>query len=259
MKHLKYQPLLLLLFIACLFSCKNNKTVHTNNESKKWVSLFNGENLEGWEVKCIKEDKHYDFWKVKEGAIIVNSFGFKDHDYMWLSTKKEYGDFELKLKFQSYKESSGNSGVQIRSRYNENDKQEKTSHLGWLNGPQVDIDPSDPWRIGLIYDETRGHQRWIHPDLPDWNIDKEIYGTKTVKHYYADEYPYWNDLEIMCKGNQITTKLNGVKVSDYDGTGVLDDHWYQKFDITKTGYIALQLHKKEELKIAFKDIQIKEL
>lgn len=233
----------------------NEQTSNTGH----WVALFNGENLDGWEIKSVKEDQHYNFWSVKDGAIVVNSMGITDHDYSWLQTSEEYADFELRLKFQSYRESPGNSGIQIRSRYDSQGKVKGSKFVGWMDGPQVDIHPSDPWRTGFIYDETRGHQRWIYPDLPDWNMDKAIYAPKVVRHYYANESPSWNDLVIVCKGNNITTILNNITVADYDGNGVLDDLFHQKYGIDKKGFIALQLHKNDQLKIAFKDIIIKEL
>ncbi|WP_111710250.1 3-keto-disaccharide hydrolase [Lutibacter citreus] len=224
-----------------------------------WTSLFNGENLNGWEVMSIKEDKKYNFWTVKNGAIEVNSMGTPDHDYMWLQTNKEYADFVLKLKFQSHRESPGNSGVQIRSRYDMQTVEKSGKGKGWLDGPQVDIHPSGSWRTGLIYDETRGHQRWIYPSLPNWEIKKETYAKKLVPHYFADEAPYWNDLVIICKGNRIKTIVNNIVVSNYDGTGILDDVWHKKYKIDKKGHIAFQLHRNNQLKIAFKDIVIKEL
>ncbi|MGB5434953.1 MAG: DUF1080 domain-containing protein [Maribacter sp.] len=230
-----------------------------NSNTGQWVALFNGENLDGWEVKAVKEDQQYNFWSVEDGAIVVNSIGITAHDYNWLQTTKEYSDFELKLKFQSYRASSGNSGIQIRSHYDSESKAIGSNVKGWLDGPQIDIHPSDPWRTGFIYDETRGHQRWIYPDLPDWNIDKATYAPKVVRHHFADESPHWNDLVIICKGNHITTIVNDNVVADYDGTGVLDDNWHQKYGTDKKGSIALQLHKNDQLKIAFKDIAIKEL
>ncbi|MBD1261530.1 DUF1080 domain-containing protein [Maribacter polysiphoniae] len=241
----------------------NTKTLIAPNESLsntgQWVPLFNGRDLEGWEVKSVKEDQHYNFWSVKDGAIVVNSMGVTDHDYNWLQTKKEYADFELKLKFQSYRESPGNSGIQIRSRYDSDGTAKGSVYKGWLDGPQVDIHPKKPWRTGFIYDETRGHQRWIYPDLPDWNIDKSTYAPKEVRHYFNDEPPHWNDLVIICKGNHITTIVNNLIVADYDGKGVLDDRWHQKYGVDTKGFIALQLHKNNQLKMAFKDIQIKAL
>lgn len=37
--------------------------------------------------------------------------GDKDHDYIWLCTDGEYDNFELILKFQSFRKNIGNSGV----------------------------------------------------------------------------------------------------------------------------------------------------
>ncbi len=269
--------LLTLLFLSVFLSCSRTNKQNQGPESQAshdialnttdgmtlktedWVPLFNGKDLKGWEVKGVKEDQHHNFWSVQEGAIRVNSLGIPNHNHNWLMTKKEYADFELKLKFQSYRESPGNSGIQIRSRYDDNGKVKGSNLVGWLDGPQIDINPSDPWRTGFIYDETRGHQRWIYPDLPDWNIDNSTFVPESFQHYYADEPPYWNDLVIVCKGNHITTIVNNIVIADYDGTGVLDDVWHQKYKVDKSGFIALQLHTNDELKLAFKDIFIKEL
>ena len=129
--------------------------------------LFNGEDLTGWEIKAKPEDKQKNFWKVEDGAIVVNSLGNEDHDYVWLLSQNEFDNFELRLKFAAYESSPGNSGVQIRSRYD--------GEEFWLDGPQIDVHPPAPWRTGFIWDETRGEKRWIYPDLPqDENVSEEM-------------------------------------------------------------------------------------
>lgn len=228
-------------------------------KTETWEHLFNGENLENWIVQCAEEDKSYNFWSVKNGTIVVNSMGSTEHGYVWLQTNTEYADFELRLKFQSYRDSPGNSGIQIRSRYDANAQVENEKGKGWLDGPQIDIHPSGPWRTGYIYDETRGQRRWIYPSLPDWRMDKNTYAPDVFKHYYADEEPHWNQLTIIYKGNHIKTIVNGITISDYDGTGILDDKHHQKYNIADKGFIALQIHKNDQIKIAFKDILIKKL
>lgn len=257
--------MLLLSFFGIFQSCSESNTQEQPNpnvitsDTSQWHSLFNGKNMEGWQVKSVKEDQDYHFWRVENGAIVINSLGIPKHDYSWLVTDNEYADFELKLKFQSYRESPGNSGVQIRSRYDDEGTVNGSEAIGWLDGPQIDIHPSGAWRTGFIYDETRGHQRWIYPDLPDWQMDSATYAPTVFQHYFADETPQWNDLLIICKGNHITTVVNQVIISDFDGSGVLDDESHQKYGIDQKGHIALQLHKGDELKIAFKDIYIKTL
>ena len=80
-----------------------------------WVSLFNGSDLSGWTVKCKPADKDKLFWKVDAGAILADSMADSKHDYVWLVTDREYSDFALRLKFQAYRDSPGNSGVQVHA------------------------------------------------------------------------------------------------------------------------------------------------
>ena len=220
-----------------------------SSASAEWVSLFNGKDLTGWTVKCKPQDKDKSFWKVADGAIVCDSIGRKDHDYVWLMTDKEFGEFELSLKFQAFKDSRGNSGVQVRSRYDES--------VGWLDGPQVDIHPPVPWRTGLIYDETRGERRWIHPSLKSSTIASS-HAPKQWKFKLAGEEDGWNGLTIICRGLRIKTILNGLVMSDYDGAGVLDNAAHQTRKVGVTGHIALQLHTHDELRIRFNEIKIRD-
>ncbi len=236
----------------------NMNSVEVFSKNHQWQSLFNEKNLEGWEVKCTEKDKNNVFWTVDQGTIWCNSLDSKTHNYIWLQSKNEYEDFELRLKFQASNNHKGNSGIQFRSRYYPDDEVEEGT-IGWLDGPQVDIDPNNPWRNGFIYDETRESKRWINPSLPDWNISKEEYAPKKVIHYFEGEETGWNDVTIICKGNHIKTIVNNIFVSDYDGTGVLDDAAHKKYKVGRKGHFAIQLHKNSQNEIRFKDIEIRNL
>ncbi len=223
-----------------------------------WYSLFDGKSLEGWEVKCIEKDLDKTFWTVESGTILCNSMGSADHNYIWLLSEKEYGDFELRLKYQVSRKQTGNSGVQVRSRYYDNDEVEEGA-VGWLDGPQVDIEPNTPWRTGLIYDETRETKRWINPSLKNWEISEGDIELHQVVHYFEDEEPGWNEMTIICKGMKIKTIVNSIVVSDYDGSGVLDDRIHKTLNVGTSGHIALQLHKNSENLMRFKEIEIRPL
>jgi len=209
-----------------------------------WTSLFDGQSLAGWSVRCAEANRDKAFWSVKDGTIMCDSMETTGHDYVWLVSDREYADFELQLKVRSYADSPGNSGVQIRSRFDE--------ATGWLDGPQVDLHPPTAWRCGLIYDETRGHQRWILPSLGNWQIEPGQ-GPKQWK-WNRDG---WNDVTIRCHGTKILTTVNGLVIANYDGAGVLDDEAHRIRRVGLKGCIALQLHKKDRLRIAFKDILIR--
>ena len=71
-------------FIISLFLLDNNKN---------WVELFNGNNLDGWEIKITgyKLGKNYrNTFKVKDGAITVSYEDYKslEEDLVIYSTQK---------------------------------------------------------------------------------------------------------------------------------------------------------------------------
>lgn len=222
-----------------------------------WRSLFNGRDLSGWTVHCQPQDRHHTFWTVDQGTLVADSMGRPNHGYVWLVSDDEFADFELRLKFQAYRESPGNSGLQFRSRY------DATANGGWLDGPQVDIHPPADmnWRTGLLYDETRGEQRWIAPGLKDWRMDP---GFQPPRHHfkYADDDgdgDAWNDLTLLCRGTRVTTVVNGIVRTDWDGAGVLNNPLHLQRRVGLSGHFALQLHAGDELRIRFKDLRIREL
>jgi hypothetical protein len=220
-------------------------------QQTNWTTLFNGKDLTGWAVKCVPADSDKAFWRVDDGAILANSIGRKEHDYVWLVTDRQYGDFILRLRFQAYRNSPGNSGVQIRSRYDD--------QAGWLDGPQIDIHPPGPWRTGMIWDETRGVKRWLYPNVPKGEWVNPSMANPDLTFYYSDEGPGWNELEIKAVGTRLAARLNGVKVMGYNGDGVLNDEVHKTRHVGMVGHIALQIHRNDELKIRFKDVAIKDL
>jgi peptidoglycan/xylan/chitin deacetylase (PgdA/CDA1 family) len=223
-----------------------------NGEEVGWSSLFNGKTLDGWVIKCLPQDNDKrDYWKVVDGTITAETPPNSKHNYIWLLTEKEYGDFELRMKVQTYASSTGNSGIQVRSRYDD--------EAGWLNGPQVDINPPGPWRNGFIYDETKGVQVWLWPDVGRPANAKPEHAPEGWKWFHADDKEAWNDVHIVCQGTKIKTVVNRVTVADYDGSGRLDDEAHRAHNVGMKGHIALQIHSGRQLLIRFKDIEVREL
>jgi hypothetical protein len=183
---------------------------------------------------------------VRDGAITADSRGRKNHNYVWLVRDGEYGDFELRVEVRGFRESTGNSGVQVRSRWDE--------AAQWMNGPQVDVHPPAPFRTGLIYDETRETRRWIAPSLPNSKIE-EAQAPARAK-WNGDG---WNELRIVCRGTRIQTFLNGDAVVDYDGKGLLDDAAHQSHHAGMKGQIALQLHNGDDLFIQYRKVEVRPL
>lgn len=209
----------------------------TASAADEWISLFDGATLKGWRVAAKPEDEKKGFWSVKDGAITCDSRGRKDYSGVWLLNNRDLYDFDLKMKVRAFREFAGNSGVHIRSRYDLDNFV--------MDGPRVDIHTAPPFRTGLIYDETRGARH------------EPAQAIKQSKWNYFDEGDGWNDLLIECRGTHIATTVNGIRIADYDGRGVLDDDTHKIRNTGIHGNIALQLHNADELYIQFKDIYLK--
>jgi hypothetical protein len=206
-----------------------------------FVSLFDGKSLAGWKVCHLPKDKELaaTVWRVDRGTILADTIGSPKHFYIMLASEKEYGDFVLRLRIQTERGVTGNSGIQIRSRYN--------AQTGWMEGPQIDINPPNPKWTGKLWNEGPGPHRWLSNEPIKSNF------------YYADEGPGWNDMEITARGTKIKSVLNGMTVVDYDGAGVLDDELHRQANVGMKGMIGLQIHSDDQLKLRFKDLRIKEL
>ena len=138
-------------------------------------SLFNGENLEGWNIHGTE------LWYVDHGILVCESG--PDKAYGYLSTTKYYDDFELTLEFKQ--EANGNSGVFIRSTV------EGTKVSGW----QVEVAPPGSNSGGVYESYGRG---WLIK--PAKNKDKAL------------KMGDWNKMRIRVVGNQIDTWLNGIEM-----------------------------------------------
>jgi hypothetical protein len=119
-----------------------------------------------------------------------------------------------------------------------------------------------PLRTGLIYDETSGVNRWIHPSLENSRIIPEK-APKAAHHtmlLYADaDGNAWNSLYLVCDGMKIETFVNNQRVTNFDASGVLDDEIHRLRGVGTDGQIALQLHSRDELRIHFKEIYLRVL
>ena len=157
------------LFCFCLFCCATSVLMA---QSK---SLFNGKNLDGWEIHGTEK------WYVDKGELVCESG--PDKQYGYLSTDSNYKNFILTLKFKQ--EANGNSGVFIRSGI------EGVKISGW----QVEVAPSG-LHTGGIY-ESYGRGWLIQPKPED---EKQLKMGK------------WNTMKIKVVGDEITTWLNGKQM-----------------------------------------------
>jgi hypothetical protein len=157
---------ILCLFIICSLSSVN---------AQEAISLFNGVDLDGWEVHGTEK------WYVEKGELICESG--PDKAYGYLSTSTFYDDFELSLEFKQ--EADGNSGVFIRSTF------EGTKVTGW----QAEVAPPGLHTGGIYESYGRG---WLIK--PDTDKDKAL------------KMNQWNTMKIVAIGDKVTTYLNGIEM-----------------------------------------------
>ena len=138
-------------------------------------SLFNGKNLDGWNIHG------NELWYVENGILICESG--PDKGYGYLSTEKFYDDFDLTVEFKQ--EANGNSGIFVRSTF------EGTKVSGW----QVEVAPPGSDTGGVYESYGRG---WLVK--PDKEKDKVLKMGK------------WNKMRIRLVGNQIQSWLNGTSM-----------------------------------------------
>jgi hypothetical protein len=176
--------------------------------------LFNGKNLDGW-------DGDPRLWKVQDKMIVGSTEGNPLEYNSFLVTKKTYANFILRAQA---KLRNHNSGIQFRS--------ELVPDLRWaVRGYQADMAENNYW--GCIYEE-RGKRGVM---VNGWKDKAE----KVVK------LKDWNDLELLCDGDHINLKVNGLETADLHDSAKLD------------GIIALQLHKGPPMEVYFRNIEIKVL
>ena len=160
-----------------------------------YLSIFNGENLDGWTIYGTEK------WYVEDGELVCESG--PDQQYGYLATDDVHKNFDLSLEFKQ--EADGNSGVFFRSTI------EGTKISGW----QAEVAPPG-YHTGGIY-ESYGRGWLIQPDS---TLDQSL------------KMGDWNKMRIYVNRNHVITWLNGIqmvnfhddKIGDANGSIALQIH-----------------------------------
>ena len=185
--------------------------------SKPGVAIFDGKSLDGWEGNT-------EWFRVQDGAIVAGSVEKRIPRNEFLCTTKEYGDFELRLKFKLVGRGA-NAGVQLRSRRIPNHHE--------MRGYQADM--GQGW-WGCLYDESRRNRVLAGPDKAE-----------LAKVLRPDD---WNDYRIRCQGRRIQLWINGLQTVDYTEP---DEKLEQR------GLIGVQIHGGPPSEAWYKDLVLEEL
>jgi hypothetical protein len=203
------------------------------------VEIFNGKDLTGWTKRGGKAT-----YKVENGEVIGRSAPNTTNTFM--CTDKDYADFELEYDFK-IADRDFNSGVQIRSHFRPEGKQER------VYGYQIEIDPKAEraWTGGIYFEggSKDKNGKWIRKGgwLNDLSTNEPA--------RKAFKFGEWNHIRVVAKGRRIQTWINGVPAADFSDK---DDKAF-----TPSGLIALQVHavgnKTEPKEIRWRNIKLTEL
>ncbi len=257
--------ILTLFFFTTLQSCKEEKKNISNEKSIEkvavtddFVQIFDGETLEGW-----SGDTSY--WRVENGNLIgevTPTTLLKNNTFIiWEGGEPE--DFELKLEFRI--EEAGNSGINYRS--------EPIYSIPFaLKGYQADIDGKIKY-TGQNYEEKkratlayRGEYVAIssqdnaeEPGSLNANVSKNCWQNREVLRVLGEsdslkkeiKFEDWNEVHLIAKGNRLQHFVNGVLMSE-----VLDNDAINR---KMSGKLGMQVHVGPPMKVAYRNIRLKEM
>lgn len=182
------------------------------------TKIFDGETFTGWEGDLT-------WFRIEDSAVVAGSLQKSIPQNEFLATKKDYSDFELRLKVKLVN-GNGNAGVQFRSQRVTNSRE--------MTGYQADV-ANGFW--GGLYDESR-RRNFLGTRLNE---------AETKAALNPDG---WNDYVIRCEGPRIRIWLNGAQTIDYMETDP---------GVPLSGKIGLQIHEGGPSEAWYKDIELEEL
>jgi len=193
-------------------------------KEKRFVSLFNGENLNGW----VGNKSSY---RAENGMIIIDPKGEGGGN---LYTEKEYGDFNLRFEFQLTP--GANNGLGIHT--------------------PLEGDAAYVGKELQILDNTASK----YDDLEVYQFHGSVYGVIPAKKGFLKPVGEWNQQEVIVKHPKIKIILNGTVILEGDyleasKNGTLDHKDHPGLQRSQ-GHIGFLGHGDVA---HFKNIRIKEL
>lgn len=250
MSNNKSQTIFLTIAAALLLTVSVEAQEMNHNN---WMSLFNGENFDGWMVP--EGDNSH--WKVMDGVIDYDALSeAPDDKNLW--SEKEYGDFELKLDWRIKETPYINRNVPIvlpdgSHKLDENGDvirlavpdSDSGVYVRGTSKAQINI-----WGWPVGSGEVYGYR--MDSSLPD-----AVRAGVTPSVHADNNIGEWNTFHITMKGEYLTVVLNGHTVLK---NALLPG-------VPERGPIALQHHGRMEngewvsppSLVQFKNIMIREL
>ncbi len=230
--------IILTMGMAISLSCESANSNKPLKDTAVFINIFDGKTFNGWKADT-------SVWHIENECFVgevTPSKQIQTNSFL-IYTRSQAGDFELKAKFKISK--GGNSGVNYRS--------EELANIPFaLKGYQADIDGENVY-TGQNYEERGRGFLAMRGQNATINNSKEAFIIKTIDNpdtlkskIKADD---WNEIHLIVKGNNMKHYINGILMSETTDNDSLNSKLL--------GLIGLQVHVSKEMKVAYKNIQLK--
>jgi 3-keto-disaccharide hydrolase len=179
--------------------------------------IFDGKTFDGWKIG----DADAKSWSIEDGAFVAR--GPRSHVY-YVGDEQPFKDFELKVDVMT--EPGSNGGIYFHTKYQES---------SW---------------------PRNGFECQVNVSQTDWIKTGSLYGLVNMALTPAQDNKWWTQ-HIIVKGNQVTVKIDGKTVLEYNeppGAQAGKD-FTRKLD---QGTFAFQAHDPKSV-IRYKNVRVKRL
>lgn len=184
-------------------------------------SLFNSENLDGWQVI----GDHPDSWGVEDGLLYTDGVGSG-----WISTESRYDDFIIELEYRVPE--AGNSGLFIRA-------------------PHEGSPAYDGIEIQILDDYADRYA-----NLQPWQFTGSIYFEQAPSKRVTKQAGEWQSMKVRAEGPEIQVTLNGELIVNTSLINYMYNVPNHPGLLKRSGFIGLQNHGD---RVDFRNITIRPL
>jgi len=192
-------------------------TVRAADSEEGFKPIMDGKTFNGWKIA----EEQAKSWTVEDGAFVAK--GPRSHLF-YVGDEKPFKDFELKVDVMT--EPGSNGGIYFHTKWQESE---------W---PKA------------------GFECQVNVSHTDWKKTGSLYDIANLGVTPAQDNKWWTQ-HIIVKGNQVTVKIDGKTVLEYNEPPGAQPgkQFMRKLD---EGTFALQAHDPKSV-VRFKNIRVKRL